>query len=220
MTIPDQSALWIRGYRALAGLAVLGTAAYLLTQSPNRGNFFSFFTIQSNVIAAVVLLIGAIALPAASLGWDLLRGGAAIFMILTGVIYNTLLVGLEGALQTTDPWANDLLHRVMPVVMLLDFLIVPLAHRVTWRQGLVWTVYPLLYLAYTLIRGPIVDWYPYPFLDPRRDGGYPRVALMCVAILIGFVVVVWLLTELNAWRLRSGRGRGRGRSLDTTPPAS
>lgn len=204
MGIPDQAAMWIRAYRLIAGLAVLGTAAYLLVVSSNRANFFSFFTIQSNLIAAVVLLIGAIALPAATLRWDLVRGGAAIFMILTGVVYNTLLVGLEGSLQTTDPWANDLLHRVIPVVMLFDFLIVPLAHRVTWRQGLTWAIYPLLYLAYTLIRGPIVDWYPYPFLDPRRDGGYPRVALMCVAILIGFVAVVWLLTEINAWRLRSG----------------
>lgn len=204
MGIPDQAAMWIRAYRLIAGLAVLGTAAYLLVVSSNRANFFSFFTIQSNLIAAVVLLIGAIALPAATLRWDLVRGGAAIFMILTGVVYNTLLVGLEGSLQTTDPWANDLLHRVIPVVMLFDFLIVPLAHRVTWRQGFTWAIYPLLYLAYTLIRGPIVDWYPYPFLDPRRDGGYPRVALMCVAILIGFVAVVWLLTEINAWRLRSG----------------
>lgn len=213
MGIPDQSAWWIRGYRAIAGIAVLGTAAYLLADSPNPGNFFSFFTIQSNLIAAAVLLIGAVAMPAASLRWDLLRGGAAIFMILTGVIYNTLLVGLEDTLQTTAPWANDILHRIIPVVMLLDFLIVPMAHRITWRQGLVWTVYPLLYLAYTMIRGPLVDWYPYPFLDPRRNGGYPRVALMCVVILIGFVAVVWLLTELNAWRLRNGRG-------SQTPPAS
>jgi hypothetical protein len=31
---------------------------------------------------------------------------------------------------------------------------------------------------YTLIRGPLADdWYPYPFVDPTRDGGYLRVAL-------------------------------------------
>ena len=202
--IPEATAWWVRGYRLVAGIAVLATAAYLLAKSPNPANFFSFFTIQSNIIAAVVLLVGAIALPAASLRWDLIRGGAAIFMILTGVIYNTLLVGLDDALQTKPPIANDILHKIIPVVMLLDFLIVPLAHRISWRQGLTWTVYPLVYLAYTLVRGPIVDWYPYPFLDPRRDGGYPRVAIMCVVILIGFTAVVWLLTEINAWRLRNG----------------
>jgi len=32
---------------------------------------------------------------------------------------------------------------------------------------LIFLVYPVAYGAYSLIRGPIVDWYPYPFLDPQ-----------------------------------------------------
>ena len=147
-----------------------------------------------------MLLAGAILLPRPTRTWDLIRGGAAIYMILTGVIYNTLLTEVD-TLQTSDPWANNVVHLILPVVMLVDFLIIPLAHRIRWREALVWTIYPILYLAYTLIRGPIVDWYPYPFLDPRSDG-YLRVAIVSVVILIGFLGAIWLLTELNAWRLR------------------
>ena len=30
-------------------------------------------------------------------------------------------------------------------------------------------------MAYSLIRGPIVNWYPYPFINPTHPGGYWRV---------------------------------------------
>ncbi|MGR5862865.1 Pr6Pr family membrane protein [Bacillus pacificus] len=32
------------------------------------------------------------------------------------------------------------------------------------------TYFPFFYVLYSLIRGPIVNWYPHPFLDPRISG--------------------------------------------------
>jgi len=193
-------AWWVRLYRLGFGLLIIAAVIYQLAQISQWANYFSFFTIQSNLIGAAVLLIGAIAMPGASRSWDLVRGAAAIYLILTGVVYNTLLTGVD--VQTSQQWVNNVMHRIIPIVMLIDFLIVPLAHRIRWREALVWSIYPLLYLVYSLIRGPIVDWYPYPFLDPREDGGYPRVAIYCVAILVGFLAVTWVMTEINARRSR------------------
>ncbi len=60
-----------------------------------------------------------------------------------------------------------------------------------------------MYLVYTLARGPIVGWYPYPFLDPAHAGGYVGVALYCVGILGGLFAVSFLLMKLgNALRRR------------------
>jgi hypothetical protein len=59
-------------------------------------------------------------------------------------------------------------------------------------------VYPLAYCAYSLLRGPQVDWYPYPFLDPDEAGGYGAVALYGLRIAVGitvFGVVVVLLSR-------------------------
>ncbi|WP_280481932.1 Pr6Pr family membrane protein, partial [Nocardia cyriacigeorgica] len=42
--------------------------------------------------------------------------------------------------------------------------------------------------AYTLIRGPVVDWYPYPFLDPREQG--------YVSLVIGLVVLTGVFALL------------------------
>ena len=70
------------------------------------------------------------------------------------------------------------------------------------RQGLVFLAYPIAYLAYCLIRGPIVDWYPYPFLDPRTNG-YGFVAIMSVFVAVVALLLVWLL----CWTSRQDLGR-------------
>ena len=51
-----------------------------------------------------------------------------------------------------------------------------------------WLVFPLVWTAYTLIRGAIVDWYPYPFLDHRLHS-IGVVALYVVGIAVAFFVV-------------------------------
>ncbi len=53
---------------------------------------------------------------------------------------------------------------------------------------MLWLTFPSAWLLYTLVRGPVAGWYPYPFLDPAH-GGYGSVALYCLAILLGFVVL-------------------------------
>ena len=51
---------------------------------------------------------------------------------------------------------------------------------------MLWLVFPILYCVYSLIRGPFVDFYPYPFLDPRLDGGYGRVVIFVVILAVAF----------------------------------
>ncbi len=193
---------WIRGYRLGFALLTFSAIAYQFTRgNDNPGfsplNFFSFFTIQSNILGAVVFVLGATVLASrpASLRWDLARGGATMFLTTTFFVYGTLLSGLEESLQTPDPWVNAVLHQIFPIVVVIDMLLIPPSHRITFRQALVWTLYPLAYLAYSLLRGPVVDWYPYPFLDPDAAGGYAGVAGVSIGILIGFLMfaalIVW-----------------------------
>ena len=75
-----------------------------------------------------------------------------------------------------------------------------------------WLLAPLAYFAYSLVRGPIAHWYPYPFLDPRSLGGYGRVALYAVVLAVAMGL---LAAGVNAiGRRRSGAfGRHRVTSL-------
>jgi len=122
----------------------------------------------------------------------------------TGVVYGLLLSGYTAELDTAVIWVNNVVHRIMPVVMVLDWLVDSPRTALTLRRALVWLVFPLAYLAYTLVRGPIVDWYPYPFLDPDwpDGGGYPGVAIASVGIAVGVVAFSWVVVRVGEWRRR------------------
>ena len=202
-------ARYIRWYRLGFALLALAAIAYQFSVGARRvdfvpANFFSFFTIQSNLIAAGVFLYLALrSRPDAdsSRELDLLRGGAVAFMTTTFIVYGLLLSGYEDALQTSEPWVNTVLHKIFPLVIMADWLIDRPGARIPFRSALIWAAYPLLYLVYSLTRGPVVDWYPYPFLDPDQGGGYPGVAATSVAIAVGFVAITWLIVTFGQ-RLR------------------
>lgn len=169
-------------------------------------NFFSFFTIESNVLAAIVLFVGIFTLSSRSepRGWSMIRASVATYMATTGVVYNLLLRGIELPQGTTVPWSNEILHVIAPAIMALDWLIAPgrrpLHAKVLW--GIV--AFPILWAGYTLARGVMVldprtdlPWYPYPFLDPNTSAnGYFSVGfyVALIAMVIGVVGagMLWL----------------------------
>ena len=164
----------------------------------NLTNFFSFFTILSNVFVSMVFVISAFYLaqgrkprPAE----DVLRGASVLYMAITGVVYSTLLA--QNDVGLTLPWVNLQLHFIMPIVVVLDWLYQPQLSKLTVRKVLPWLFFPAAYLGYTLIRGPIVNWYPYPFLDPDKASGYGVVVLYCAGILAGFFVISYVLMKLG-----------------------
>ncbi len=183
-------------FAALA-LAAVGTQFVLGLQRNDFivANFFSFFTIESNLVAAVVFLItGFAALQLADTErFALLRGAATLYMTTTGIIYFLLLRGLEASLQTPVPWVNTVLHYVMPAAVLVDWLVAPPQRRVTFGQALVWLVFPVAYVVYSLLRGLFVGWYPYPFLDAGEQS-YGQIALTSLVLFVGLVGLSALLT--------------------------
>lgn len=201
----------IRLLRALFGLASLFTfVANIFLQlqrsgSIDLGNYLSYFTIQSNIIVAVVLVIGA-ARPRASLPawWDDLRGAAALYIAVTGIVYALLLSKLAAELGTTAPWVDWVLHDLTPIAGVVDWLLIRPEGRVRALRALWWLAYPVAYLLYTLARGPLVDWYPYPFIDPRLAGGYGRLVGSTGVVVIVFVVLAIAIDLLGRARARIG----------------
>lgn len=148
-------------------------------------NYFSYFTVLSNVLTALVLGLGGLIDPQ-SRGWELFRGAVTLYMVITGIIFAALLANFDVGIA--GEWTNDVVHRIMPIVILIDWIVVPARRRITEAQSLVWLVFPLAYGIYSLVRGPIVDWYPYPFLDPRSQG-YVALIIGLVVLTIGFVLM-------------------------------
>jgi hypothetical protein len=186
----------IRAYRALAALAVLVAIAYQVGKGlGHRGfsttDYFSYFTELSNLFAAAIFLYGAVRLAGQrSRTVELLRGAAVVYMLTTAIVYALLLSGQD----MTYPWVNTIVHRVMPIAVTLDWLVDPPRVRLEPRQTIVWMGFPLVYVAYTLTRGAIINWYPYFFVNPNRHGGYLLVAGDCAAITVGILTLVFATT--------------------------
>lgn len=185
-----------------AALTIVAIVVQLLYTSQSSSfslvNFFSYFTILSNIFVSIVFIISAFYLAVGrkpSAADDILRGASVLYMVITGVVYSTLLAGLD--LDLTLPWVNQQLHYIMPIVVLADWLYQPQRTKLTIQRILPWMIFPVLYLVYSLVRGALVNWYPYPFLDPNKAGGYAGVALYSLGILVLLLVASFLLMKLG-----------------------
>jgi hypothetical protein len=161
-----------------------------------KGNFFSFFTIQSNILAvAALFLLVAVPRERRTALFDGARQAAVLYLAITGVVFALLLSGLQEDVQTSASWVDFVVHKLMPVVLVVDWLIDPPHHRLPAWTVLAWLVFPAAWLAYTLVRGEIVDWYPYPFVDVSRlgyGGVLARAAGLTVAFALGAAALLWL----------------------------
>ena len=126
---------------------------------------------------------------------------SAANMAVVGIVFSVLLRDVD--LGSLLPWVNFVLHYVMPCLVVLDWLLQPPNGTLGTTQLFYIQVFPTLYLAYVLVRGASVGWYPYPFLNPANVGGYVGVAAYVIGIAVTFFVVGWSLLDLGN-RLRKG----------------
>jgi hypothetical protein len=222
--------------RVLAGLAllaaVIGRLQAYLRFWIDRGdqaiavdvaNFFSYFTIQTSLFHAVVFGLGAwflLTRRGADPRWlGALRAAATTYTVTTGVVYNALLRSLPQEAGLEQPWANELLHTVVPAYALLDWLLAPGRARVRWRTVGAIVVYPVLWAVYTLVRAPFVRdegtgnpwWYPYPFLDPNEAaGGYGAVAVWIAVLAVAITATAAVLVGISRLRSRAPDGDDGG----------
>jgi hypothetical protein len=198
---------------AIVGQLIVSTdnwhAAGLSNVTIQVVNFFSFFTIESNVLTVVVMLIGAWFLFAGKgddSRWFLgLRLATVTYMATTGIVYNLLLRGVELPQGTTLPWSNEVLHLIGPLYVLIDWFFAPGRRPLAWKSLWPVLIFPVVWGVYTLVRGPLTFdaigkqnyWYPYPFLNPNISAeGYASVAfyIVLIAVVIGVVCAgaIWV----------------------------
>ncbi len=158
--------------------------------------FFTFYTILTNIMLVLIYLSEF--LPARWLDWwrsPVTRAMMAGAITLVAV-FNHLL--LRGLLELSGPslFADTLLHYVTPVYFVAWWLIFQ-PKGVLRLADIPWMLLPtLIWLAWAMVRGAVVDQYPYPILNATRLG-YPQVALNCLLVFIGLVAIYLVVVALD-----------------------
>jgi hypothetical protein len=157
-----------------------------------------YFTILTNLLVCAALSAPAVA-PAS-------RSGAAFSKpdVVFGVATSILFVAISFHLLLRNVWhrqglhavANDLLHYVTPALYVLYWWLVTPKASLRWVHPVGWGLYPTLYLVYALIRGVLINSYPYSFIDAAAIG-YPRTLINGVGLLIAYFAIGFVLLGLS-----------------------
>jgi hypothetical protein len=131
--------------------------------------FFSYFTIQSNllVLAGVLPLVrnpehdGAL--------WRVIRLASLLGITITGIVYAVVLAPLYDP-EGVNWWTNLGEHYVSPVMTVLGWLLFGPRPRISGAvvgRALLW---PVVWIAWILAQGTVTGWYPYDFMDVAAHG--------------------------------------------------
>lgn len=195
----DMNFAWARVWFAGTALAVLlGVVIQVaVTASGPAGRFdsalarglnvFVFFTIQSNLLVGLTTLLLAINLNQPSVALRTLRLMGLVGITVTFIVFHVALAHL----LDLDSWAlvaDTILHTVVPVLAVLGWLFFGprgwISPRIVWWSLL----FPALWIAFTLIRGALINFYPYPFIDVDALG-YGRVIFNAFWVLLLLLAV-------------------------------
>lgn len=161
--------------------AVVGT---FLSYYAGRDSFmggrhvFMFFTIQSNIVMAIISAIGFCFLAqnrSVNKLWYGIKFVGTVSITLTGVVFCFVLAPTLGA----DAWnvQNTLTHVIVPVVSVVDFFVISPVAKLKKTSTLYVMIPPILYAIYAGI-GYVKNWqfaegvnYPYFFLNWGSEAG-------------------------------------------------
>lgn len=175
----------------------------------NAVYYLSYFTTLCNLLIAVSLTL-AILFPSTKAGIFFsslsVQSAIALYIFIVSLVYNTVLRGL----LVLDGWEyilDNMVHVVVPIAYIIFWIFFRTPGILHWKNGISWLLFPFFYLLYSLIRGSILNWYPYPFLNANRLG-YPAVFKNIGLMMIVFLVAALLLIGIT--RLIKNKSQAAG----------
>ncbi|WP_334152187.1 Pr6Pr family membrane protein [Microbacterium sp.] len=194
---------------AFAALSLTAVFVQFFAVTVARGfsipNFFCYFTNLSNILISIVFIVSALRLlrgrtdPSDSM--VAIRGGAVVYIVFVGIVFSAILG--DGDIGPVIPWVNVVVHMIVPAAGFLDWLIWAPRRRLPFRVVLWWMIWPAVFSIFSVARGAVDGFYPYPFYNPDVSGGYGGVALWCAALVVVFFLLAVLIRWVGNLRQRS-----------------
>lgn len=192
-------------FRLAIGLSLLGSVLWQVTDRLAANLFrpfeyFAFFSINSSILAGIVLALSGLALLQGKDESERLhtfRLIATVSMIIVGVVYHALLG--DSAVDARDvgyAWPvlpNLIIHTYAPILILVDYLLSIKGYKPSWKKAWWVVVYPLAWLAFSLVRGLLDGWWPYWFINPNSEGGVIGMLTYVLIIAAAFIALGFIV---------------------------
>lgn len=162
-------------------------------------DYFTYFTLWSNILVAIVMLMLFARPDRDSFWFRVLRLDSVLMIVVTGIIYNVVLAATAKN-QGLEVWTNFFLHVLTPLLTFVVWLIAGPRGWISWRIIAASLILPIIWLVFALVRGAFIGAYPYGFLDVATYG-YGTV-LTNVAGIVAFAIVLCLILWGIDWVIR------------------
>jgi len=176
------------------------TGGFLPTSPQRTLHVFAFFTVQSNVLVGVTSALLALRPEPGGAVQRALRLAGVVGITVTGVVFHLVLRRLQD-LQGYAAFADLLLHTVSPILCVVGWACFGPRAAVGRRVVAGALVFPVAWLAFTLVRGAVVGFWPYPFLDVDDLG----IGIGIGTVLVNCLLVTGLFTGLAVVAARLDR---------------
>ncbi len=201
--VPMKTAVTWIGFLLGAGALVLQfyvTLSLKLGQGESLAGtlvfLFTFYTILTNIMLVLVYLSDLT--TAGWLGWwrsPVTRGMMAGAIVLVTLVVHFLLANLQ-ELTGLASLCDTLLHYVAPALYVLWWILFEPKGKLKLGNLPIMLLPTLIWLVWAMVRGAVIDQYPYPILNATTLG-YPVVALNCVLIFVGLLVIYLIVLGLD-----------------------
>lgn len=185
----------------LSGQNILDSSGVTTPKLEQVRRYFSYFTIQSNILVAVVMFL-LLTRRTGTQWFRVVRLAALIGITVTGVVAFVALPP-SPTYTTANLICDRLLHIVVPLLTFVGWIAFGPRGYVTTGDVLPALAWPVVWLAATLGLAPLTGWYPYPFLNVDRNG-WGSVLVVCLGIAVLFValcgVALWADRRLPGTR--------------------
>jgi hypothetical protein len=185
---------------ALVARFIWGLGSATFTAS----NFFAYLTIQSNMVFVVTQVVaGLVALRVRDdPQWlTTIRATVLTCTVTAGIVFAFLVQQAgERGFRIDVPWSDQILHFILPVLALADWVLAPGRGSALWRSLGYTLAFTFGWGGVTLVRGSIVGWYPYFFLDPNQVSGIAEFSLLsgiAVSVFVGVGAAVVGLSRVR-----------------------
>ncbi len=182
-----------------------------MLSSAKSAQILCYFTMQSNIF--VVALFGLLAFLTLK---QIIKDGkhgeichiptwlqlAIIYFIqITFIVYATMLSNTIFSMASAMAFANILLHYIVPIMALVDWLLFMPHGTVKIKHAACWLTYPACYVVFAFIRAPLGkpfgdgSRYPYFFMDYDKLG--LNIIWVCAIFFLGFFLLGGLLVVID-----------------------